>query len=300
MRRAGGCPGQGGAGPGAGRSVEVAFSYLSGLAPERRANRWSLAEAAGHEGWHRMPALVSTYVWSWAALRAEMPALAAAWLPDGGPDLTGPGIAIDETADLKNGDATACVAPQHAGCTGKVENCVIAVFSAYITPSGQAWADFDMYMPQRWADDKERRHVAGIPEGLEFATKHDLAIGQLMRLIAAGLPLKWVAANEVYGRSGDLREACKKAGLASVFIIPCDFSVTTAAGTVIRAGQAVADAVFERRSCGDGSKGPRYSDWAMAATGDPREFLLIRRLISRPEQPPRSTCATPRKARQRP
>ena len=51
-----------------------------------------------------------------------------------------------------------------------------------------------------------------------------------------------------------------------------------------RADQAIADAVFERRSCGDGSKGPRYSDWALTATADPQEFLLIRRLISRPGQ----------------
>ena len=39
--------------------------------------------------------------------------------------------------------------------------------------------------------------------------------------------------------------------------------------------------MFERRSCGNGEKGPRYSDWALAATADPREFLLIRRLPSR-------------------
>ena len=62
--------------------------------------------------------------------------------PDG--DLIGPGIAIDETAQLKHGDATACVAPQHAECTGQVENCVTTVFSAYVTASGQAWADFDV------------------------------------------------------------------------------------------------------------------------------------------------------------
>src|SRR5260370_2279902 len=107
------------------------------------------------------------------------------------------------------------------------------------------------------------------------------------------MPLKWVAADEVYGSSGDRRRACRKAGLASVFIIPRDFPVTTAAGTVIRAGQAVAGAVFERRSCGMGSKGPRLSDWALAATADPREFLLIRRLISRPEQTAFYLCYPP-------
>jgi len=78
-----------------------------------------------------------------------------------------------------------------------------------------------------------------------------------------------------------------------VFIIPCDFAVTTTAGTVIRAEQAVADAVFERRSCGNGSKGPRYSDWALAATADPQEFLLIRRLICRPDQYTFYLCYAP-------
>ena len=56
----------------------------------------------------------------------RLPGLAEAWIPDAEDDLIGPGIAFDETAELKAGDATACVAPQHAGVTGKVENCVSA------------------------------------------------------------------------------------------------------------------------------------------------------------------------------
>ena len=53
-------------------------------------------------------------------LRAALPALATASILDAAGDLIGPGVAIDETAQLKHGDATACVAPQHAGCTGQV------------------------------------------------------------------------------------------------------------------------------------------------------------------------------------
>src|SRR5258708_22166540 len=170
------------------------------------------------------------------------------------------------------------------GCTGKVENCVTTVFSAYVTAAGQAWADFDVYMPQRWARDLPRRRAAGIPGDLEFATKPRLAIGQVRRLTAAGLPARWAAFDEVYGRSEDMRKACAKAGLAYVAIIPCDYQVTMASGKTIRADQAVASAVFERRSCGTGTKGPRFSDWALAATGRPGQFLLIRRLISRPDQ----------------
>jgi SRSO17 transposase len=63
------------------------------------------------------------------------------------------------------------------------------VFSAYVTTSGQVWADFDVYMPDRWAQDSGRRCVAGVPEDLAMATKPDLAIGQVRRLVAAGLPL---------------------------------------------------------------------------------------------------------------
>jgi hypothetical protein len=275
------------------RSVEVAFGYLSVLSPGVRANCWALAEEAGHEGPHRMQALLRTYRWDSKDLRGELPGLAAAWLPCDLGDLIGPGIAIDETAQLKHGDATACVAPQHAGCTGQVENCVTTVFSAYVTTSGQAWADFDVYMPGRWAGDLERRRAAGIPEDLAMATKPDLAIGQVRRLVAAGLPAGWVAFDEVYTRSGTLRETCQKAGLAYVGILPCDFLITLPSRTVIRADQAVKDAVFERRSCGTGTKGPRLADWALTGTASPRHFLLIRRLISRPEQLTFYLCYAP-------
>ncbi len=240
-----------------------------------------------------MQALLRTYAWSWKNLRAELPALAAAWLPDDEGDLIGPGVAIGETAHLKHGDDTACVAPQHAGCTGKVENCVTTVFTAYVTAHGQAWADFDVYMPDRWADDLPRRRAAGIPAGLEFATKPQLAMRQLERLAAAGLPARWAAFDEVYGRSEKLRRACARAGLAYVAVIPCDYQITMPSGAVIRADEAVKNALFERRSCGNGSKGPRYSDWAMTATGIPGQYLLIRRLISRPDQLTFYLCRAP-------
>ena len=82
---------------------------------------------------------------------AALPALAAACLADDPGDRIGPGVAFDETADLRKGQSTACVSPQHAGVTGKVENCVSWVFAALVTASGQAWADFDVYMPDCWA-----------------------------------------------------------------------------------------------------------------------------------------------------
>ena len=228
-----------------------------------------------------MQALLSRYRWSWEKLRDALACLAERCLPDDPGDLIGPGIAIDETAHLKKGTATACVWPQHAGVTGTVENCVTWVFSALVTASGQAWADFTVYMPQGWANDPQRRRKAGIPARLAFTTKPELAIEQLKRLMAAGIRALWAAADEVYGRSGEFRAACRALSLAYVVIIPCDYQVTLAKDTVIRADQAISGAVFEQRSCGNRTKGPRYSDWALIAAAGPREYLLIRRLPSR-------------------
>jgi SRSO17 transposase len=264
------------------RSAGTALDYVRALAPGVKANCWSLAEAAGHQSPYRMQALLRSYRWDWKDLRAELPALARAWLPCDPGDLIGPGIAVDETAQLKDGDATACVAPQHAGCTGHVENCVTTVFSAWVTTSGQAWADFDVFLPQRWDTDWPRRRAAGIPGKLERKTKPQLAIGQIGRLLDAGLPAKWAAYDEVYGRSGELRRFCESRNLAYVAVVPCDFRLTLPSGAVIRADQAASDAVFERRSCGNGAKGPRVADWALMATASPRHVLLIRRLLSRP------------------
>jgi len=154
------------------------------------------------------------------------------------------------------------------------------VFAALVTVLGQAWADFAVYMPAAWARDLPRREKAGIPEALEFQTKPELAVAQVKRLAVAGLRFFWVAADEVYGCCGEFRDACRGLSLAYVVIIPCDYRVTIAKDTVIRADEAVPGAVFERRSCGNGTKGPRYGDWALIGTADLRS----------PDRPARPSC----------
>jgi len=262
------------------RSIGAALDYVLALGRDVRANCWDLAERAGHRGPHRMQALLRSYRWSWEDGREMLPGLARQAPGDDPDDEIGPGVAIDETADLKTGKATACVPPQHAGVTGRVENCVTRVFAALVTASAQAWAWFDLYMPEEtWAKDPERREKAGIPEGLAFATKPALAIAQVRKLAALGIRFCWVAADEVYGRSRDFRDACRALGRSYVVIIPRDYKVTLARGAdPVRADAALARAVFEQRSAGNGAKGPRYSGWALLATEDPDEFLLIRRL----------------------
>ena len=230
-------------------TVATALDYVRSLARDARANCWELAERAGHGLPYRMQGLLGRSRWRWEDLRELLPGLAQDVLAGDPGDGIGPGLAIDETADLRKGKATACVAPQHAGVTGKIENCVTWVFSALVTASGQAWVDFDAYMPDCWAKDPAPQEKSGDPGGLAFATKPELAIEQVKRLVAGGLRVLWAAADEVYGRSGELRAALRGLGLSYVVIIPCDYHVTFARNKVTRADQAVCDAVFEMRSC---------------------------------------------------
>lgn len=244
------------------RSVAAALMYILALGRDVRANCWDLSEKAGLEPgdgtFHR---LLGRYRWSWERGREMLPLLAqeALGVGPGADGEIGPGLAVDETTDLKRGAATACVSPQHSGVTGKTENCVTWVFSALVTATGQCWAWFDLYMPECWAKDPVRRKKAGIPRGLEFATKPDLAIAQVKAVIERGVRICWVAADEVYGRSGDFRAACRALFLSYVVIIPCDYRVATARGAAsVRAEEAARGAVFERRSAGNGTKGPRW------------------------------------------
>ena len=55
------------------RSAGVAFDYVAALSAGIKANCWVLAESAGHEGWGRMQALLGSYRWDWAELRAQLP-----------------------------------------------------------------------------------------------------------------------------------------------------------------------------------------------------------------------------------
>jgi hypothetical protein len=65
-----------------------------------------------------MQDLLGSYAWDWADLRAQLPGFAAAHLSCPADDLVGPGLAIDETADLKSGTHTVGVARQYAAPGG--------------------------------------------------------------------------------------------------------------------------------------------------------------------------------------
>ena len=86
--------------------------------------------------------------------------------------------------------------------------------------------------PQSWTADPDRLADAGVPEEIEFATKPALAAGMLNRALHAGVPARWLTADEVYGNDPALRAECEAHRIGYVLAIGCDRRVHTSAGLV--------------------------------------------------------------------
>ena len=63
---------------------------------------------------------------------------------------------IDETSVAKDGDKTPGVQRQYCGALGKVENCIVTVHLGYHHGHFKTLPDSDLYLPQSWAEDRER------------------------------------------------------------------------------------------------------------------------------------------------
>jgi DDE superfamily endonuclease len=275
------------------RSRLAAFAYIGALLaePGDRRSCWQLAERAGHATPRRMQALLAEHAWDWTAALAALQRFILACLGD--PAAI---VVLDETAELKKGDRTVGVARQHAGITGQVENCQTVVFAAYVTARTHTLFDFRLYLPKQWCEDEQRRQRGHVPDDVEFATKPALGTAMITAAADAGVPFAWVAADEVYGRSRKLREACETAGKGYVVAVPVNFTVCAPSGrktAVAAVARLIPKAAWETRSCGRGCKGHCDYAWAWAATASPRHWVLIRRSLTDPSDLAFFYCHSP-------
>lgn len=151
---------------------------------------------------------------------------------------------LDETSFVKKGVKTAGVQRQYCGHTGKVENCVVTVHLGYVTPDFHAMIDGDLYLPEEsWAEDRERCREARIPDDVVYRPKGRIALDLLRRSLDEGVPLRWITADEFYGRSREFRDTLSDWGLNYVVEIPSNLSGWSRMprieppGTVLRSGR---------------------------------------------------------------
>jgi SRSO17 transposase len=269
--------------------------FLGGLLAELpRTNCWTIAEHAGDDHPRAMQRLLSQAVWDEDGVRDDLRKYVAEHLGDPGAVLV-----VDETGDVKKGTGTVGVQRQYTGTAGRIENSQVAVYLTYAAAGGYAFIDRELYLPQAWAADTDRRTAAGVPEDIAFATKPALAKAMIDRAVAAGIPARWAAGDEVYGADPALRQALAGHGLGFVLAVAKSHLFTTGIGTrrAIDLAVRLPASAWQRLSAGAGAKGPRWYDWALIEVTDPAltssdtssdttvgvNCLLIRRRISNGE-----------------
>ncbi len=223
-----------------------------------------------------MQYLLGRAVWDTDGMRDDLRDYVVEYLGDPGAVLV-----VDETGDVKKGSTTVGTQRQYTGTAGRIENAQVAVYLTYAGQAGHAMIDRELYLPRSWTTDPARCAAAGVPEEVEFATKPALAQAMIARALDAGVPARWVAADEVYGADPGLRADLEDRRVGYVLAIGCDRRVPTAAGPM-RADALAASLpkrAWQRLSAGPRAKGQRYYDWAwvtlIAQTG--HHWLLIRR-----------------------
>ena len=182
-------------------------------------------------------------------------------------------LVIDETGFLKQGQASCGVGRQYTGSAGKITNCQIGVFAAYVSRHGHAFIDCALYLPKAWTGDPARLAAAHVPAEIGFATKPQLAIGMIERAIVAEVPFRWVTADSVYG-VGDIEMALRRSGKGYVLGVSANSQFNSwigkpaVAGTAEAIAQDLKPAAWQRLSAGEGTKGARLSDWAYLELAD--------------------------------
>ena len=251
------------------RVAASAGLFLDGLlGPERRKTGWMRAEAAGDPGPWRQQAILGRGNWDADALRDIVRDYVVDHLAHDDAVLV-----IDETGFLKQGKASCGVARQYTGSAGKITNCQVGVFAAYVSRHGHAFIDRSLYLPKAWTDDPARMMAAHVPDNTGFATKPAIAVQMIKRAIAAGVPFAWVAADSVYG-VGDIEMALRRAGKGYVLGVNATHHFRSwnakrrVGGTAESIARMLPKSAWRRLSAGAGTKGARLHDWAYCELAD--------------------------------
>jgi SRSO17 transposase len=194
-------------------------------------------------------------------------------------------LAIDDTGFPKQGTQSVGVQRQYCGARGKICNCQVAVSSALIA-DGRTWPlAFDLYLPESWTAEADRRAAGGVPPTVHFREKWRIALAQVRAIRQAGFVITAVVVDADYGSSAAFRAGLERLGLPYGVAIRGDVTFLGADGGVPVQAQdlatAVPDAAWAPVTWGTGTAGPLTARfWARRVrptTGRGDRWLLCER-----------------------
>ncbi len=125
---------------------------------------------------------------------------------------------------------------QWCGRLGKLENCQVGVYLAYVARTDHALVDTRLYLPREWVRKKKLMLKAGVPSAVKFRTRHELALDMLDEH-GAVLPHAWVSGDDELGRSSWFRRELRGRRERYLLAVPSNTSVRDLAAGAPYAGR---------------------------------------------------------------
>jgi SRSO17 transposase len=176
-----------------------AHNYVAGLISNLAAkNAESIAYLHDRER-QGLQKFIGQVPWAWTPLLAELARQVGEELGEADGVLV-----LDPSAFPKKGSESVGVQRQWCGRLGKIDNCQVGVYLAYVTRREHALVDLRLYLPESWASKKKRRRKAAVPDEVTFKTRHELAL-EMLDEKGPLLPHSWITGDDEMGRSTQFR-----------------------------------------------------------------------------------------------
>jgi SRSO17 transposase len=133
-------------------------------------------------------------------------------------------LVFDPSAFPKKGTESVGVQRQWCGRLGKVENCQVGLYLAYVGRREHALVDVRLYLPREWANRKRRRQKAGVPAAIRFRTRHELML-EMLDERGPLLPHAWISGDDELGRCAWFREQLRSRQECYLLAVPSNTAV---------------------------------------------------------------------------
>ncbi len=175
---------------GFGRGVQrdAASHYLAGLLndSERKSMQAMHGRLSDAGTYQALQHFITDSPWLTTAVWARLHALI--------PDRRGI-LAVDDTGVPKQGTQSVGVKRQYCGALGKTGKCQVAVSTALIGAAVVWPTTCELYLPQEWAADADRRDKARVPDTVSFRETWRMALAHVRAVRQAGFEIEAVVAD---------------------------------------------------------------------------------------------------------